>query len=96
MLERRSRRIRTMQTNGESKDAKLHNLKRGANNTSTLSIRGKKALTPFSPYIQAVNDAKKNQWSPTNLDGYFVVNIFILIFSFLLCPPKLSWFDTIA
>lgn len=85
-----------MQTNGESKDARLHNLKRGANDTSTLSIRGKKALTPFSPYIQAVNDAKKNQWSPTNLDGYFVVNIFILIFSFLLCPPKLSEFDTIA
>jgi len=89
LLERRSRRIRTMQTNGESKDARLHNLKRGANDTSTLSIRGKKALTPFSPYIQAVNDAKKNQWSPTNLDGYFVMATAESILSFDLIHEKI-------
>lgn len=40
-----------------------------------ISGRGSRALVPFSPYIQAVNDAKKNRWSITNPDGYFLVRI---------------------
>ncbi|OAE35352.1 hypothetical protein AXG93_3546s1100 [Marchantia polymorpha subsp. ruderalis] len=37
-----------------------------------LSKRGSKALKPFSPYIQAVNEAKAHQWTPKNTDGYFL------------------------
>jgi len=65
-----------MPMNGESKDgdfkSKNNNYKRIAGRTN-LSTRGKRALDPFSPYIKAVNDAKKNPWSLDNPDGYFVV-----------------------
>ena len=41
---------------------------------SSLSLRGSKALTPFSPYIEAVKKAKSSQWSPIdNPDGFFLV-----------------------
>jgi hypothetical protein len=53
-------------------------VKNGGNGASVLSHglskRGSKALTPFSCYIQAVNDAKSRQWSHTNPDGYFLVS----------------------
>lgn len=39
-----------------------------------LSRRGSKALTPFSPYIEAVKKAKTCQWSAsTNPNGYFLM-----------------------
>lgn len=58
-----------MVVNGESKDGECK-CKGGG---TSLSTRGERALAPFSPYIKAVNDAKKNPWSLVNLDGYFVV-----------------------
>lgn len=67
--------IATMPMNGESiknGDGDRVNTKPGGVRTN-LSNRGKRALAPFSPYIRAVNDAKKNPWSLTNPDGYFVV-----------------------
>ena len=49
--------------------------------SSSLSLRGSKALTPFSPYIEAVKKAKSSQWSPIdNPDGFFLVR-------FLSNPP---------
>jgi hypothetical protein len=59
-----------MPINGATKDGNHHAAGKGG---TSLSLRGSKALTPFSPYIQAVNDAKADQWSPTNPDGYFLV-----------------------
>lgn len=60
-----------MPMNGESKDDGEYNYKPGGR--TSLSTRGKRALAPFSPYIKAVNDAKKNPWTLTNPNGYFVV-----------------------
>jgi hypothetical protein len=58
-----------MVTNGGAKDGE-YTYKGGR---TSLSTRGSRALAPFSPYIKAVNDAKKNPWSLANPNGYFVV-----------------------
>lgn len=67
--------------NGESKEGE-YNYKGGR---TSLSTRGRRALAPFSPYIKAVNDAKKNPWSLANPDGYFVVPLsaFFVIICFV-------------
>ncbi|CAM6102976.1 unnamed protein product [Calypogeia fissa] len=54
-----------------------------------LSKRGSKALTPFSSYIQAVNDAKGKQWSPTKPDGYFLMATAESVLSFDLIHEKI-------
>jgi len=64
-----------MPMNGESKDGDYNNNNYKPGGWSNLSTRGQRALAPFSPYIKAVNDAKKNPWTLANPDGYFVVYI---------------------
>jgi len=56
---------------------------------TNLSNRGKRALAPFSPYIRAVNDAKKNPWSLFNPDGYFVMATAESVLSFDLVHDKI-------
>ncbi|KAG6542200.1 hypothetical protein Mapa_016433 [Marchantia paleacea] len=54
-----------------------------------LSKRGSKALKPFSPYIQAVNEAKAHQWTPKNTDGYFLMATAESVLSFDLIHDKI-------
>ncbi|KAL2629542.1 hypothetical protein R1flu_014228 [Riccia fluitans] len=61
----------------------------GAHYKCFLSKRGSKALTPFSPYIQAVNEAKNYQWTPTNPEGYFLMATAESVLSFDLIHDKI-------
>ncbi|KAH6557327.1 hypothetical protein KP509_1Z121400 [Ceratopteris richardii] len=45
----------------------------GEQERNWLSRRGSKALTPFSPYIEAVKKAKASEWSLGNPDGFFLM-----------------------
>eukprot|EP00249_Psilotum_nudum_P015311 c25255_g1_i1 orf=313-1656(-) len=63
--------------------------KEAENRSTRLSKRGSKALTPFSPYIQAVNEAKQFQWSPTNEQGYFPMATAESVLSFDLIRDKI-------
>ncbi|KAJ7527221.1 hypothetical protein O6H91_16G043200 [Diphasiastrum complanatum] len=56
---------------------------------SNLSKRGSKALTPFSPYIDAVNQAKSCQWSPSNEEGFFLMATAESVLSFDLVHEKI-------
>jgi hypothetical protein len=80
------RQLRVMPINGATKDGNHHAAGKGG---TSLSLRGSKALTPFSPYIQAVNDAKADQWSPTNPDGYFLMATAESVLSFDLIHEKI-------
>ncbi|KAG0620863.1 hypothetical protein M758_4G250500 [Ceratodon purpureus] len=71
--------------NGEAKDGEY--IYKGGR--TSLSTRGRRALAPFSPYIKAVNDAKKNPWSLANPDGYFVMATAESILSFDLVHEKI-------
>lgn len=55
-----------------------------------LSRRGSKALTPFSPYIEAVKNAKSSQWSAANPNGYFLMAQAENILSFELIHHKMK------
>lgn len=54
-----------------------------------ISCRGSRALVPFSPYIQAVNEAKKNPWSPKNENGYFLMATAESVLTFDLIHEKI-------
>ncbi|GBG74171.1 hypothetical protein CBR_g17885 [Chara braunii] len=56
---------------------------------SSLSSRGSRALLPFSPYIEVINRAKKNIWSPSNLLGYFPMGTAESILTFDLVIDKI-------
>ena len=48
----------------------------GEARSKSLSVRGSRALVPFSPYIRAVNKAKETPWTPETPDGHFLVRGF--------------------
>ncbi|XP_024516430.1 1-aminocyclopropane-1-carboxylate synthase [Selaginella moellendorffii] len=61
----------------------------GGRQPRSLSARGTKALLPFSPYIQAMNEAKSFAWSPTNPHGYFLMATAESVLSFDLIHDKI-------
>lgn len=76
-----------MDANGEG----LHAEARHPDGRAWLSRRGSKALSPFSPYIEAVKKAKASLWSPSdNPNGYFLMAQAESMLSFELIHKKMK------